>query len=115
MAKLTEHAPPFPAHVSSNGSEIWDWAIALSRHEGRLREMRRLRERIAEVGTKCGDCDHWMKSRQCPKEHNVNGYSRGPHMNHPTCRQFSESSFATKLRTDLTAGLTALKEQEKGE
>ncbi len=37
---------------------------------------------------RCGDCDNWMKSRQCPREHNVKGMSRGPSCNDYTCDKF---------------------------
>jgi hypothetical protein len=37
---------------------------------------------------KCGDCDKWMKSRECPRERNVNGMSRGPSCNDYQCDAF---------------------------
>jgi hypothetical protein len=40
------------------------------------------------IRKRCGDCDNWNKSRLCPKERNVNGYSRGPSMNDFTCPSF---------------------------
>jgi hypothetical protein len=40
----------------------------------------------------CGSCDHWAKSRECPKEHNVKGISRGPSMNGMPCEKFKGTS-----------------------
>ena len=51
----------------------------------RLRELERLRENSRR---KCGGCFYWMKSRQCPKERNVNGWNRGPSMNGAICSKF---------------------------
>jgi hypothetical protein len=39
----------------------------------------------------CGDCHLWMKSRECPKEVNVNGYSRGPSADGIICDKFVRS------------------------
>ena len=38
---------------------------------------------------RCGDCDKWMKSRECPRERNVKGMSRGPSCHDFTCDQFA--------------------------
>jgi len=46
---------------------------------------------------KCGKCHWWMKSRDCPKERNVKGYSRGPSCNDSTavsCPKFKFSDNA---------------------
>lgn len=43
----------------------------------------------AATRPKCGDCQHWMKSRICPKEHNVNGHSRGPSCGDTPCEKYS--------------------------
>lgn len=37
---------------------------------------------------KCGDCNKWMRSRECPREHNVKGMSRGPSCADSPCDQF---------------------------
>jgi hypothetical protein len=37
---------------------------------------------------RCGSCNHWMKSRECPREHNVKGMSRGPSADASTCSKF---------------------------
>lgn len=36
----------------------------------------------------CGDCYYWMKSRDCPRERNVNGMSRGPSSGGLPCVKF---------------------------
>lgn len=76
----------------------------------RARRVAELNEKIRKVGTRCGDCDKWMKSRICPKEHNVNGYTRGPSCDGFICTQFVESASATNHRATLIAALN----QEQG-
>jgi hypothetical protein len=46
----------------------------------------------------CGNCRHWMKSRECPRERNVNGYSRGPSSGEPPCGKFTENARVQGLR-----------------
>ena len=41
-------------------------------------ELTRITVAIASRSSWCGDCSHWMKSSECPREHNVKGMSRGP-------------------------------------
>lgn len=38
---------------------------------------------------RCGECDKWMKSRECPRERNVNGWYRGPSCDDAPCNQFT--------------------------
>ncbi len=76
-----------PTHVSPDGRELWDWAGRIGQAIQRQDEMDRLRRKIRESG-RCGECYHWMHSGDCPREHNVNGYSRGPHMDECPCKQF---------------------------
>lgn len=44
---------------------------------------------------RCGECYWWMKSRDCPREHNVKGMSRGPSCNDATCDKFKAKDAAT--------------------
>lgn len=101
-------SPPLPATMSSDGREIWDWAGRFSEHVHRVNRIAELTRDIARVGTRCGDCDKWMKSRECPREHNANGKTRGPSMDGLTCVKFVEDRFATKHRAELQAKLHAL-------
>lgn len=100
--------PPLPRAISSNGSEIWDWAAAFSAYTQRRHKIAELTRDIAGIGTRCGDCDKWMKSRQCPKEYNVNGRNRGPSCNDHKCSQFIEATSASTRRTDLQKQLTEI-------
>ncbi len=43
---------------------------------------------LASCLPKCGECRHWMKSRECPREHNVKGMSRGPWGGAMACDKF---------------------------
>lgn len=102
-------APELPRNISSDGREIWDWAAKLSAHTQRVHQIAQLRRDIAEIGTKCGDCWHWMKSSSCPRESRNNAGRRvGPSMNGPKCFKFEEESWQTKRREELKAKLAAL-------
>lgn len=46
---------------------------------------------------RCGNCSNWMKSRQCPKEVNVNGRSQGPSCEGFACPSFVEETFTTDI------------------
>jgi hypothetical protein len=46
----------------------------------------------------CGNCDFWMKSRECPREHNVNGFSRGPSMSAPACSKYLVKPWVVELK-----------------
>ena len=47
---------------------------------------------------RCGECSHWMKSRECPREHNVKGMSRGPSCDDRTCDKFVAKDAETAAR-----------------
>lgn len=49
------------------------------------------RRAVLRDGKRCGDCNNWMKSRQCPREKNVKGYSRGPSCDAAICASFEWS------------------------
>ena len=44
---------------------------------------------------KCGECYYWMKSRDCPREHNVRGMNRGPSCGDGACVKFKAKDAAT--------------------
>lgn len=76
---------------------------------GRIGQVRDLRRRI--VGLRqihCGDCSHWMKSSQCPKERNVNGRNRGPSCEDRICEKFEHD----KLKATQTELLISKVEQQ---
>lgn len=55
-------------------------------------------------GKTCGRCHWWMKSSDCPQEHNVKGMSRGPSSGDyiaRSCSKFQRSSSAEKLTREL--------------
>lgn len=106
--------PPLPSDVSRDGREIWDWAARLSEHTQRMHRLRELNRKIAATGTCCGDCDHWMKSRVCPRERNVNGFSKGPSCEAPICRSFKLSKSAAQFRDRWIAERDASASSEGG-
>lgn len=105
-------APTLPAHISSDGREVWAWADALSKHTHRIHKMRELRQEIFSTGRECGDCDKWMKSRECPRERNVDGMSRGPSCGASICSAFVEAKSATARREELQAELAVLEAEQ---
>lgn len=52
-----------------------------------------LRDKVWEANNakrdRCGGCEHWMKSIDCPRERNVGGMSRGPSCDAAVCSSFS--------------------------
>lgn len=59
----------------------------------KLSAIAQLRDKVREATNakrdRCGGCEHWMKSRSCPRERNVGGMSRGPSCDAPACSSFS--------------------------
>ena len=47
---------------------------------------------------RCGECYFWMKSRDCPRERNINGMSRGPSCDDSTCDKFKAKDADTEAR-----------------
>lgn len=81
-----------------------EFSARLHAEDKRRKELAHLRENARQT---CGNCDKWMKSRECPREHNVNGRSRGPSCNALPCGQFVSSSshleWVAKYETALKA------------
>jgi len=73
----------------------------------RRAELNRLRQELAKIGSVCGDCDLWMKSTQCPREVNVNGWNRGPSMADHKCSKFALSRQSEDRRARLAAQIEA--------
>jgi hypothetical protein len=46
----------------------------------------------------CGNCSHWMNSRECPREKNTNGRRSGPSMSSAACDKFSITAATVKLK-----------------
>ena len=80
---------------------IIDAVVQVGKRQLLTAEVVRLQCEIVRVGNACGDCNKWMKSSECPLERNVNGYNRGPHMNHAICGSFAEKPWATERRSEL--------------
>lgn len=103
MNAYGQEIPSPPQNISSDGREIWDWAAKLGAQTHRIHESRQLRQRIAVIGTVCGDCSKWMKRGDCPREKGV--MVGGPTMSTPKCREFVEETRSTRLRDELQAAL----------
>ena len=79
--------PALPTEINARGDELWEWAARAARHTHITARIREINVDLS-ARPRCGECEHWMKSRECPREHNVGGFSRGPSMADPTCPQF---------------------------
>lgn len=81
-----------------------DHAIGVMGRLSALAYIADLRKDLHEFNRpKCGDCFLWMKSRLCPKEHNVNGYTRGPNCNGAPCDKYQEVAYMADLRKEKEA------------
>lgn len=83
----------------------------LVRADARLSQLTHFRERLAEARQtdrrRCGNCDHWMKSKVCPREVYVfqaGGY-RGPSCFDHACEKFSLKQSAADLKAERMAAL----------
>ncbi len=101
--------PMPPQEISGDGRELWDWAGKFSEAVHRRDSIRTLNIRIAAIGTRCGDCDKWMKSKECPAERhdNAKGRSVGPSCEGRICGSFIEATLATKRRDSLKVELAS--------
>lgn len=70
----------------------------------KLAHLKRERSRIqTRASPRCGNCDHWMKSRECPAERNVNGMSNGPSCEGIACTQFKECPSTQRMFEKMLA------------
>jgi hypothetical protein len=63
---------------------------------GRISLLAQLRDKVVfarSMSTKrCGACEHWMKSRECPREYNKNGWQKGPSCGDLACSKFERTA-----------------------
>jgi hypothetical protein len=67
-------------------SDLWDMAL---RFGEAVQAAECLAELRSDAQPRCGECTHWMKSKECPREVNVNGWNRGPNVNGTPCDSFN--------------------------
>lgn len=96
-------------------SEVFDWAARFSEATHRRARLADLRREIATI--RCGDCDKWMKSSECPREkHDMRkGRSYGPTCVAPICAVFVESASSARLRADRRAEFQRLESAHSGD
>lgn len=91
---------------------IFDAFLEADRRMGEIAAKQRELARLTKIARKrCGNCDKWMKSRECPREHNVKGMSRGPSCEDMICGQFVSSPNHLKWIAELNAALPSLSPQ----
>lgn len=91
-----------------SGADVWSWADALSKQTQRAHRIRELRDDLFKAERRCGSCQHWMKSRKCPRERNVDGMSRGPSGDSLKCPQFVMTAASADLQAKWSSELSAL-------
>lgn len=79
-----------------------DFDEAQQKQRARLEHIAELRRRLQP---RCGNCDKWMKSSECPREKNVNGYSRGPSMSEWPCPQYVAAREIAETKAELEEAL----------
>lgn len=103
---------PLPAEISPSGVELWDWAGKLGDALQRQARLNALRAELRACGTLCGDCEKWMKSRECPRERPGTGkragFSVGPSMNDRICGEYVEKLDTTQRRARYEAEMASL-------
>ncbi len=68
----------------------------------KLDKEREIRERIRSVtAERCGNCNHWMKTRECPRERRGEKQS----CNAPGCEEFTLDSWSKKMSEEWKAEL----------
>lgn len=87
-----------------NGPDLWD---AFEQAAQRISNQAQLRDLVAIVNNftrrECGHCEHWMKSKQCPKEVNVNGWNKGPSMSEPPCAKYEVKQYVQREAAERQA------------
>lgn len=67
----------------------------------RLSKIAQLKDMVTEANissrSSCGSCHFWMKSRECPRERNVDGFSRGPSCEAPICGTFLQTTSSLEI------------------
>jgi hypothetical protein len=89
--------------------QVFDWAHRLS---DRVHKVAEYKEATAMLANhfRCGQCDNWMKSSQCPREVNIKGRNQGPSCKSMPCDKFVESRSAVQQRESLTLKIETLKQ-----
>jgi hypothetical protein len=76
---------------------IMDWDVK----NQKLRQIKELdRDLLKEKIGSCGGCYFWMKSNDCPRERNINGWNKGPSMSDIKCDKFQRSPSSIKYISD---------------
>ena len=61
----------------------------------------KLNEALLTDRRECGNCDHWMKKHDCPRERGV--MVGGPSSGSPACDKFILKPWVSKLKQDRLA------------
>lgn len=103
---MSEH-PILPSQVP-NAQSIWHQAGRVIEQIDKDEKIKELSDQLLSIGKGCGDCDKWMKSYLCPKEINVNGFTRGPTKDAPICNLYEENHIAKTRRIKVLDELNEL-------
>ena len=72
-----------------------DLSAKIHRADAERERIEHLRERAAR---ECGNCEQWMKSRECPIDDQRRGF---PSMRHPACVRFTPTRSAIEAAQEL--------------
>ena len=73
---------------------VFDAFGKFSEHVHKLDKIRRIAAQIRDVKSEtCGNCNHWIKTRECPRERR----GEKPSMNDPGCDEFTYCSNSKML------------------
>lgn len=82
----------------------FDKAINAMRRVSLLAQLRdKVVSALAVDRRECGNCYFWMKSRDCPREHNINGRCRGPSCSDIACGKFQIQDRVLELKKQRIA------------
>jgi hypothetical protein len=92
--------------MSSEANAAFDFVVAIGDAVHRRdRALRRLEDLKGRAALRCGNCQKWMKSRDCPRERpgtgKRSGFSVGPSMTEPACAQYQATPDAAAAKTEL--------------
>lgn len=91
---------------------VFAFADAFSKATHRAARIREINAELLRTGNRCGDCYFWMKSRDCPRERNVNGMSHGPSAGGLPCSKMHETSASLDRRAKLQSELLSLRAED---
>lgn len=84
-----------------DGIQFFDNFLEADAKAQRLRSLKERSQKAVNFDIKrCGNCYFWMKSKDCPKERNVNGWNKGPSCNGVACEKFQLEAYVAEVKIE---------------